>query len=396
MEELLKNSAVRSKIQGLSPPVKKAFIESLLDLYEQETEEMIDVIEESRMELRGDYRSFQDETQNLRAESRMLEDKRKDHDNQCVDQYLQTRASRVSESRMSFENENSKSVKDYIKKRGKRGPPLAEEIKRSQSSTDRYSSKPRPDSVMTTRSLPTPATLRTVEEEKDEVMKNLSSANQQNEVERQRQAELIAQRREKRRMEKKTTEEKALELLEKAVAMDKMLQEKKMEQEQMLRARLEDAKRKRAESRLGGPVVNDETLNGSSNDKVDDKKDEKKSDDKHKRKSSSENKDDDKQKHRSSSDRHDKDKHRSKDTESKERRKESDNGKDKDRKRSESRSDDKHKDKSSEHREDRHKNNDKRSDSSDKRKSEKKPERKSSKDNDKKNDVVDDYDFSIY
>lgn len=58
--------------------------------------------------------------------------------------------------------------------------------------------------------------------EKDEVMKNLSSANRQNEVERQRQAELIAQRREKRLQQKKTTEEKALELLEKAVAMDKM------------------------------------------------------------------------------------------------------------------------------------------------------------------------------
>lgn len=53
-------------------------------------------------------------------------------------------------------------------------------------------------------------------------MKNLSSATRQNEVERQRQAELIAQRREKRLQQKKTTEEKALELLEKAVAMDKM------------------------------------------------------------------------------------------------------------------------------------------------------------------------------
>ena len=59
-------------------------------------------------------------------------------------------------------------------------------------------------------------------QEKDEVMKNLSSANRKNEVERERQAELIAQRREKRMQQKKTTEEKALELLEKAVAMDKM------------------------------------------------------------------------------------------------------------------------------------------------------------------------------
>ena len=51
---------------------QKSFIESLLDLYEQETEEMIDVIEESRMELRGDFLHFSDETKTLRAESRML------------------------------------------------------------------------------------------------------------------------------------------------------------------------------------------------------------------------------------------------------------------------------------------------------------------------------------
>jgi len=51
---------------------QKAFIESLLDIYEQETEEMIDVIEESRMELRGDFMSFEDESKHLRAESRML------------------------------------------------------------------------------------------------------------------------------------------------------------------------------------------------------------------------------------------------------------------------------------------------------------------------------------
>lgn len=253
MEALLKNEVVRSKIKGLSPPVKKAFIESLLDLYEQETEEMIDVIEESRMELRGDFLSFEDESKSLRAESRMLEEKRGDHDKECVDRYVKSRAmsSRSSDSRLSYidEQTNSMAVKDYIKKRGKRRPPLADEIKRSHSS-DRPPDR-RADSVMSTRSLPTPANLRTVEEEKDEVMKNLSSANRQTEAERQRQAELIAQRREKRLQQKKTTEEKALELLEKAVAMDKMLQDQKQEQDQKLKERLEDMKRKRAESRIG-------------------------------------------------------------------------------------------------------------------------------------------------
>ena len=52
--------------------LQKAFVESLLDLFEQETEDMIDAIEESRMELRGTMLDFEDETEQLRAESRML------------------------------------------------------------------------------------------------------------------------------------------------------------------------------------------------------------------------------------------------------------------------------------------------------------------------------------
>ena len=52
--------------------LQRAFVESLLDLFEQETEDMIDAIEESRMELRGTMLDFEDETEQLRAESRML------------------------------------------------------------------------------------------------------------------------------------------------------------------------------------------------------------------------------------------------------------------------------------------------------------------------------------
>ncbi|KAH3829059.1 hypothetical protein DPMN_131047 [Dreissena polymorpha] len=250
METLLKNEAVRAKIKGLSPPVKKAFIESLLDLFEQETEDTIDLIEESRMELRGDFMSFDDDTKSLRAESRMLEDQRKGYEQECVENYMKTR---TSDSRLSVvdEKENSRAVSDYIKKRGKRRAPLADEIKRSQS-TDRPLDVPRrSDSSLTTRSLPSPATLRTVEEEKDEIMNTLTTANRQKEAERLRQLEIIEARRTKRRQQKQTTEEKALELLEKAVAMDKMLSERKLEQDQQLQERLEDARRKRAESRVG-------------------------------------------------------------------------------------------------------------------------------------------------
>lgn len=252
MEELLKNEVVRAKIKSLSTPVRKAFIESLLDLYEQETEEMIDVIEESRLELRGDFMSFEDESRSLRDESKLLEERRQNHDSECVKQYVEKKGMTTSrsESRLSIVDEqtNSKAVSEYIKKRGKRKPPLAEMITRSHS-TDPGSR--RSDSAMSTRSLPTPVNAKTVEEEKEALMKNLSAAHEQNEAERLRQKELIAKRRAARKAQKKSTEEKALELLEKALEMDKQIKDKKMEHDSKIKERLEDMKRKRAESRMG-------------------------------------------------------------------------------------------------------------------------------------------------
>ncbi|MES9884535.1 MAG: hypothetical protein ABW185_27130 [Sedimenticola sp.] len=53
------------------------------------------------------------------------------------------------------------------------------------------------------------------------MMKNLSTAHQQSETERRRQMERIAERREQRRQQKQTTEEKALELLERALEIDR-------------------------------------------------------------------------------------------------------------------------------------------------------------------------------
>ena len=86
-----------------------------------------------------------------------------------MDNYIKKRN---SDSVVSFvnEQENSRAVSAYIKKRGKRRPQLAEEIRRSQSTGP--GTMQRSDTTMTTRSLPTPATLRTVEEVTYAVEKN--------------------------------------------------------------------------------------------------------------------------------------------------------------------------------------------------------------------------------
>ncbi|KAK3090935.1 hypothetical protein FSP39_015882 [Pinctada imbricata] len=91
---------------------------------------MIDAIEESRMELRGTMLDFEDETEQLRAESRMLEQQRSAYEKQCVDDYMEkkgrkSRASSRAMSRVSYVNErdsdrNRETVLNYIRQKDNR------------------------------------------------------------------------------------------------------------------------------------------------------------------------------------------------------------------------------------------------------------------------------------
>ncbi|XP_022313242.2 uncharacterized protein LOC111118199 [Crassostrea virginica] len=253
MEELLKNETVKKKIKTLSVEIRKAFVESLLDLFEQETEDMIDAIEESRMELRGTMLDFEDETEQLRAESRMLEQQRLDYEKNAVDRYLEKKGrkgqgSRAS-SRISIVNERDDArsraaVAEYIRrKKDRSGSSLSVHSNpnlRSPSSNDR------PVSVISSRSLPTPVmSQKTIEEETDLIMKNMAAADNQMEYQRHRHAEMLEKRRQERAVKKKTTEEKALELLEKAILVDKQLAAKKEMQNKKLQERLDEMKKKK-------------------------------------------------------------------------------------------------------------------------------------------------------
>nr|XP_022313242.1 inner centromere protein A-like [Crassostrea virginica] len=214
---------------------------------------MIDAIEESRMELRGTMLDFEDETEQLRAESRMLEQQRLDYEKNAVDRYLEKKGrkgqgSRAS-SRISIVNERDDArsraaVAEYIRrKKDRSGSSLSVHSNpnlRSPSSNDR------PVSVISSRSLPTPVmSQKTIEEETDLIMKNMAAADNQMEYQRHRHAEMLEKRRQERAVKKKTTEEKALELLEKAILVDKQLAAKKEMQNKKLQERLDEMKKKK-------------------------------------------------------------------------------------------------------------------------------------------------------
>ncbi|KAK3738404.1 hypothetical protein RRG08_037041 [Elysia crispata] len=72
MEILLQNPIFRARMKSLTPSTRRWFIESLIDLFDQESEYVIDVIEDCRQEMRETADSYNDDAEELRAKSRML------------------------------------------------------------------------------------------------------------------------------------------------------------------------------------------------------------------------------------------------------------------------------------------------------------------------------------
>ncbi|KAK0059310.1 hypothetical protein Bpfe_011386, partial [Biomphalaria pfeifferi] len=72
MDTLLQNPVFRAKMKSLSPTTRRWFIDSLIDLFDQESEYVIDVIEDCREEMRETADKFKDEAEQLRTASRLL------------------------------------------------------------------------------------------------------------------------------------------------------------------------------------------------------------------------------------------------------------------------------------------------------------------------------------
>ncbi|XP_033738192.1 uncharacterized protein LOC117325816 [Pecten maximus] len=78
-EDILDEGIIKS-LNSLSKEWREMVMEAWMDLFEQETEDTVNVIEESRMMIRSTLLDFNYENQQLKNEARLLEEKRKQDD----------------------------------------------------------------------------------------------------------------------------------------------------------------------------------------------------------------------------------------------------------------------------------------------------------------------------
>ncbi|KAL8612031.1 hypothetical protein ACOMHN_012930 [Nucella lapillus] len=247
MDMLLKNKEFKAKMSSLSPGVKQWFINALVDLFEQESEYVIDVLEDCRYELGRTVDSYVDEAEQLRAASRMLEERREGSDRSV------SRASRDAPSRLSLVNENTGQARR--RERSRRRMCISDDDGRSPSSLSVPSypvaaRTPSPASARTTRSLPVspqpPPSAQAIEEETKAIMKTMTDADAHVERERERQQERLERIRRQKKFLAQDRTTQAMKLLEKALEMDRVLARDKERQGKMLQDKLQDLKKRRA------------------------------------------------------------------------------------------------------------------------------------------------------
>ncbi|CAG5132429.1 unnamed protein product [Candidula unifasciata] len=270
MEQLLQNPAFRMKISSLSPSTRRWFISSLIDLFEQESEYVIDVIEDCREDMRETADRYKDETSELRATSRMLQEKR-DNPEPSPKRSLSRISNHSRLSRSCDRQSSLDSIANRMRFRRRRivgseddGYKSAAENNNRCASSISFNSLPSLPSLVvpssntgsrTTRSLPVTPTVPAeqeeerkkieIQEETRAILQNMSTRDSTVEKERERQqARLERIRRQKRFLLEDRTQQ-ALLLLDKALEMDKVLAQDKERQGLQLRQKLVDMKKKR-------------------------------------------------------------------------------------------------------------------------------------------------------
>ncbi|KAK7100375.1 uncharacterized protein [Littorina saxatilis] len=239
MDELLKNKEFKARMSSLSPGVKQWFINALVDLFEQESEYVIDVLEDCRYELGMTANSFKGESEQLRAASRMLEEKR-DENGRSV-----SRASRDSPSRLSLVNEGT-----GRRDRSRRRMCISDDDGRSPSSLSVPSypvgRSPSP-SARGARSLPVSPQppIKSIEEETKAILQTMSDADAHAQRERERQQDRLERIRRQKKFLAEDRTAQAMKLLEKALEMDRVLAKDKERQGKMLQDKLQDLKKRR-------------------------------------------------------------------------------------------------------------------------------------------------------
>ncbi|ESP05298.1 hypothetical protein LOTGIDRAFT_152128 [Lottia gigantea] len=255
MDELQRNGEFCSRLKQLSPDMRKLFLETVSELYEQESELIIDIIEDCRYEMQQTALSYKDDSDQLRAASRMLAERRFENE--------RTKSRLSSSSRMSGisnGDENSINIREY-KRNKKLGITGSERSPTSMSAGTLadYCRSPVPARALRngTQSLPgTPPLPKSLEEETKAILRNLDKADAQRAEERARQAERLEQRREARRLRQQERTARAMELLDEALKMDKLVTKDKQRQEAKLREKLEELKRRKGLTPTPLPPIN--------------------------------------------------------------------------------------------------------------------------------------------
>ncbi|RUS88842.1 hypothetical protein EGW08_003387 [Elysia chlorotica] len=282
MEFLLQNPIFRARMKSLTPATRRWFIESLIDLFDQESEYVIDVIEDCRQEMRDTADSYRGDAEELRAKSRMLHERRM---SPSPDRSVSRQSTSVS-SRLSFAPDRQGTQDSLLTtRRGHRRRRILN------SDGDGYipSPTPRPGdgsganqrcasslsvpslpalvssvrgpspSARTTRSLPVTPSVPTEEEQLQQkrrmhdesraILHSMNMRESQAEKERERQQERLERLRRQKRSLMEDRTQQALKLLEKALEMDKVLAQDKERQELQLRSKLDEMKRRKGEKK---------------------------------------------------------------------------------------------------------------------------------------------------
>ncbi|XP_059178048.1 putative uncharacterized protein DDB_G0271982 [Physella acuta] len=288
MEVLLQNPVFQMKMKSLSPTTRRWFIESLIDLFDQESEFVIDVIEDCREEMRETADRYRDEAEQLRAASRLLQEKR-----ESPDQSPKRSVSRVSApSRLSYSKDRrtpegipESVLATRLRQRRRRIMTSDEDGCRSPSEADLASrcasslsvpslpvlgnGRMTTPSARTTRSLPVTPTVpmtptlpmtptipgevdeeernKKMHEESRAILQTMNTRESQAERERERQQERLDRIRRQKRFLAEDRTQQALQLLEKALEMDRVLNQDKERQGVQLRSKLDEMKRKRGQ-----------------------------------------------------------------------------------------------------------------------------------------------------
>ncbi|CAG5133779.1 unnamed protein product [Candidula unifasciata] len=272
MEVLLQNPIFRTKMKSLSPATRRWFIDALIDLFDQESEYVIDVIEDCREEMRDAADRYNVEAEQLRAASRLLQEKRESPDHSPQRAY-----SRVSApSRLLYGNHRQPSpdrISSRLRHRRRRivgseddGCRSPSEMTNSRCGTSLSSlsvpslpalggTRANNPSARTTRSLPVTPTVPSEEdqerkhkqmhEETRAILQSMNTRESQVEKERERQQDMLERMKRQKRYLAEDRTQQALKLLEKALEMDRAMAQDKEKQGLLLRNKLDEMKRRR-------------------------------------------------------------------------------------------------------------------------------------------------------